>query len=342
MIRAEIAALSKAGVPQRESCAAIGIDARTLQRWERRGADGVDGRGKQARRTASGHQLSPAEEAELLATLNSEPYRDLPPEAVVALLADQGRYLASASTMYRLLRRQKQLAHRTATRPPVRRAKPREARATAPNQVWSWDITYLKTDIRGLFLRLYVVMDVFSRKIVGWAVHHEETSEHAAALLAEIVAREGVRAGCILHSDNGAPMKGATMIATLERLGVLPSFSRARVSNDNPYSEALFRTLKYCPQYPADGVFVDLAAAEAWTTAFVRWYNETHRHSGIKYVTPSQRHAGLDTAILAARANVYAAARAENPLRWTTVTRDWSPITEIRLNPDADPEMSAA
>lgn len=339
MIRGQLELAVSAGATQEAACAAIGLDPRTVQRWAGR-ADGD--RRAAAQKKAPAHQLTKAEAVEVLRTLNTPEFRDLPPNVVVAILADHDVYLASPSTMYRLLRVAGQLAHRTTAKPPTKRHKPAEACASAPNQVWSWDITYLSTTVRGVFLRLYVVLDVFSRKIVGWSVHAEETADHAARLLAKIVAAEGARPGLVLHSDNGAPMKGCTMLAMLEQLGVVPSFSRPRVSNDNPYSEATFRTLKHCPQYPADGVFADLAAAEAWTAAFVDWYNGVHRHSGIKFVTPNERHAGLDTALLARRAEVFAAAKLKNPRRWTGDIRDWSPITEVRLNPDADPAKPAA
>ena len=185
-----------------------------------------------------------------------------------------------------------------------------------------------------MFFYRYLIVDIWSRKIVGARVHTTESAEHAAALgIASCHA-----AGCdttrlVLHADNGGPMKGATMVATLERLGVLPSFSRPGVSNDNPFSEALFRTLKYCPAFPTQP-FADLAAAAAWVDAFVQWYNHDHQHSAIRFVTPEERHTGRDVALLAARHVVYTAARERTPARWSGATRDWSPITTVRLNPE--------
>jgi transposase InsO family protein len=331
VIRGAVHEAVAAGASRAAACAALGLDRRTLQRW-RRGADGD--RRKGPKRPPS-NRLTATDAAKVLRTLNLPEFRDLSPHVVVALLADQGIYLASEATMYRLLRAAKQLAHRTGARPAVRRAKPREACATAPNQVWSWDISYLPTPVRGQFFRLYMVLDVFSRKIVGAAVHAEESGELAARLMAATVAAERAAPGLVLHSDNGAPMKAETMLAMLQRLGVAASFSRPSVSNDNAYSEAAFRTAKYCPMYPADGVFESLEAAAAWTADFVRWYNEKHRHSGIKFVTPAERHDGRDVAILAKRAAVYAAAKVRNPARWAGDTRDWSRIDTVRLNPDA-------
>ena len=195
---------------------------------------------------------------------------------------------------------------------------------------------YLKTPVRGVFEYLYLMLDVWSRKIVGWAVHPEESAEQAAALfVATCRAQQIDPTGIVLHADNGGPMKGATMVATLERLGVLASFSRPSVSNDNAYSEALFRTMKYRPAFPTHP-FVDLAAAQAWVAAFVRWYNTEHLHSAIRFVTPDDRHAGRDTALLTARRAVYARARRRTPARWSGTIRNWAPINAVRLNPEHD------
>lgn len=187
--------------------------------------------------------------------------------------------------------------------------------------------------MRGTFWYLYLIVDIWSRKIVGWRVETTESSAHAATLF-DATCADLTRdpAGIVLHADNGGPMKGATMLATLERLGVLASFSRPGVSNDNPFSEAMFRTVKYRPDFPRDG-FADLAAAVAWVAAFVAWYNDVHRHSAIRFVTPAQRHAGQDLALLAQRDVVYAAAKARHPARWSGPTRDWSPVATVWLNP---------
>lgn len=212
-----------------------------------------------------------------------------------------------------MLREADQLRHRGKAQAPRHVAKPKGCLASGPSQVWSWDITYLATPVAGLFYRLYLVMDIYSRKIVGWEIHERETAEQAALLIKKACWAEGVAAhGLVLHSDNGAPMKGDTMLATLQRLGIMPSFSRPSVSNDNPYSESLFGTLKYTPSYPSQA-FASLDAARGWVNDFVRWYNHEHRHSGIRFVTPVQRHLGLDKAILAARKGVYEAAKQKQP-----------------------------
>jgi transposase InsO family protein len=214
--------------------------------------------------------------------------------------------------------------------------------ATAPNQVWSWDITYLRSPVRGAFYYLYLVEDVWSRKVVGWAVHDREAHELAAQLIARTCREESIDAGSlVLHSDNGGPMKGATMLATLQRLGVVPSFSRPGVSDDNPFSEALFRTLKYRPGFPSKP-FASLAVAQAWVAAFVRWYNTEHLHSAIRFVAPEDRHTGRDVAQLANRDAVYQQARVRFPERWSGATRNWSRITSVILHPEADRRRAAA
>ena len=178
------------------------------------------------------------------------------------------------------------------------------------------------------------MLDIYSRKIVGWQVHSEELSALAAELMTDICQREGIeRDQVTLHSDNGSPMKGATMLATLQELGVMPSFSRPCVSNDNPYSESLFRTLKYRPEYPEKSL-TDLMVARRWVAGFVQWYNHKHCHSGIKFVTPAQRHSGEDIEILANRKAVYQQAKSQNPERWTGKIRNWDQIKEVYLNPE--------
>ena len=250
-------------------------------------------------------------------------------------------YLASESTIYRVLRAEDLLTRRGRVKAPVVRHVAAQI-AHGPNQVWSWDITYLPTTVRGRFLFVYLILDVWSRKIVAAHVYDTECATHAATLFERTCHRATLDPrGLVLHADNGGPMKGSTMVATLERLGVLPSFSRPRVSNDNPLSEALFRTLKYCPMYPARP-FGDLDAANTWVTAFVQWYNHVHQHSAIRFVTPEDRHTGRELAILAARQRVYEAARAQHPARWRGATRNWTPVTTIRLNPAKEDLLAQA
>lgn len=285
----------------------------------------------QARRPVNA--LSAAEREEILRVCNMPAYRSLPPSQIVPRLADEGRYIASESSFYRVLRHADQVNRRGPAKAPCQAVRPQGFCARAPNQTWSWDITFLASSVRGQFYRLYMIEDIFSRKIVGWEVHTEERAEHASTLISKACLAEGVRRGQLaLHADNGSPMKGATMLATLQRLGIVPSFSRPAVSDDNPYSESLFRTLKYSPAYPRRP-FDSLDAARRWVHEFVTWYNHEHRHSAIQFVTPAQRHAGLDHELLRRRQALYAEAKARHPERWSGPTRNWERTGEVWLNP---------
>jgi transposase InsO family protein len=321
-----------AGARQAQAREVLGLSERTLQRWQTGETVHCDQR--PTRDYQPPHKLTEIERAEVLSIANSDEFGHLPPSQIVPRLADQGRYMASESTFYRILRAEQQLAHRRSERPAQSRTKPRAVCATAPNQLYSWDITYLPSAIRGQFFYLYLFMDIFSRKIVGWQVYEEESSALAGDVLRDLCQREGIQSKqLILHSDNGSPMKGATMLATLQQLGVMPSLSRPAVSNDNPYSESLFKTLKYRPNYPLKP-FVTVTDARDWVTSLVEWYNHEHRHSAIRFVTPAQRHEGLDEKLLLKRKALYEAACAQNPRRWTGTTRNWQRVQAVHLNPD--------
>ena len=206
------------------------------------------------------------------------------------------------------------------------------------------DPAYLPTQVLGQWFYLYLILDLYSRKIVGFTVEARDDSDHAALLVKRTALAEGIHALAdkpVLHGDNGATLKATTVLAMLHWLGVKPSYSRPRVSDDNAFAESLFRTAKYRPEFPANG-FAMLDEARAWGAGFVRWYNTEHRHSGIRYVTPAQRHAGEDDAILAARHALYQAAREANPARWSRQTRNWSPVGPVTLNPERDSLASAA
>jgi putative transposase len=327
-----IAEATAAGARQDQACAVLGLSPRTLQRWQAGETLTEDRRSQRQYRPT--HALTDAERDAVLAVANSDEFADLPPSQIVPCLADQGIYLASESTFYRILKAAKQLKHRRSERPSQPRTQPKALSATAPNQLYSWDITYLPTAIKGRFYYLYLFLDLFSRQIVGWQVFEEESSQWAGELLRDIVRCEGLQPNqVILHSDNGSPMKGAAMVATMQRLGIMPSFSRPAVSNDNPYSESLFKTLKYRPEYPLKP-FADVLEARQWVTGLVQWYNHEHRHSAIGFVTPAQRHAGLDQALLAQRKALYEQARAQNPRRWSNDTRNWNRIHTVHLNPE--------
>lgn len=224
------------------------------------------------------------------------------------------------------------LKHRQSSKPATHK-KPNEHAAKGPCQVWSWDITYLHSPVRGMFFYLYMIVDVWSRKIIAATVFDMESMEFSAMLIANACSTHNVKPdSLVLHSDNGGPMKGSTMLVTLQSLGVVPSFSRPMVSDDNPYSEALFRTMKYRPCYPSKP-FENLADAQVWVDEFTSWYNTRHLHSAIRFVSPDDRHYGREHSILAKRQDIYNQARLLHPNRWAKKTRNWNPILLVRLNP---------
>lgn len=318
-----------AGARLCKACALVGISVRTTERW-RLDIDGDDKRAGPL--TAPLHKLTEAERKAVLDVANSPEFRDKSPRQIVPTLADRGQYIASESTFYRVLHEEGQMQHRDRARPRTS-TKPKEHIAKGPNQVWCWDITYLRSSVRGTFFYLYLIVDIYSRKIVSWWVAAEESMDTAALLIERATREQSVPVGTlVLHADNGGPMKGSTMLATLHKLGVLASFSRPRVSDDNPYAEALFRTLKYRPGYPRKP-FESIDGARAWVAGFVAWYNAEHLHSAIRYVAPNTRHARRDAELLAGRHRVYTMARTRTPGRWTRHTRNWTPIGAVALNP---------
>lgn len=330
--RAEILALvlegEAQGLTQFDSCETVGVGQRTLQRW-RLHPELEDGR--QGPKNTSGNQLSEAEKAKIINIAISPEFRNKSPHQIVPILADRGEFIASESSFYRVMKSEKVLVHRGLSAPKkMHRPKPFEA--VKPNEVYSWDITYLLSSVRGQYFYLYMFIDIFSRKIVGWRVHTRESSELSSSLLTEICFKENINPDQLaLHADNGGPMKGATMLVTMQKLGVVPSFSRPSVSDDNPFSESLFKTLKYCPQYPTKP-FESCFAASLWVEEFVSWYNNEHLHSGISFVTPSARHDGDDVAILEKRKLIYAEAKEKNPNRWSGKIRNWNRIETVKLN----------
>lgn len=322
-----------AGAPRPRACAELGVSVRTVQRWRTGGTEPVADRRPTARRPPPRNRLSPEERAQVLALCHEPAHASLPPSQLVPRLADQGQYVASEATVYRMLRDAAEQHHRGRSRRPQRGSRPITHRAGGPCEVWSWDITWLPGPAQGLFYYLYLILDIYSRKIVGWEVYEAETAEHAARVIERAVWAEGcAHQPLVLHADNGSPMKAATLQTTLERLGIEPSYSRPRVSNDNPFSEAVFRTCKYHPTYP-EGGFASLEAARQWVLAFVRWYNTEHRHRSIQFVTPAERHAGEDRRILANRRTVYEQARQRHPERWSREIRAWRPVETVWLNP---------
>jgi len=334
----DICIAQKAGARLRLACEMVGIDVRTLQRWKaKEGLIKGDGRPSAVRPTPE-HALSPEERAELLRVANEPRFADVPPARIVPMLADEGVYLASESSFARVLREQGQSSHRGRAKAPRATRPPTTHIATAPRQVWCWDMTFLPALVLGRWFHLYLILDLYSRKIVGWEVHDTDDSNHAAHLVRRTALSEGIVTLAekpVLHGDNGSTLKATTVLAMLNWLGINPSYSRPRVSDDNPYAESLFRTAKYRPEFPSSG-FESLDAARAWGADFVRWYNLDHKHSGIRYVSPDQRHTGADRAILEARHALYLEARQRHPARWSRNTRNWSPIQAVTLNPERD------
>jgi len=340
-----IAEANQNGARLVRACEEFKISRKTYGRWQKqlRTEHHLHDKRTLARSPSiAGQALTEEEEQAILTVCNSSEYTSLPPGQVVPRLADNGIYIASESSFYRVLKKHKQNNRRGRVSPPKNRSKPDEVIATKPNTCWSWDITFLKSNIAGLFYKLYMILDVFSKKITGWEVHHNESAAHASVLVEKACQRENIqRNELILHADNGSPMKGATLLATLEKLGIAPSYSRPSVSNDNPYSESLFKTLKYSPKFP-EKPFESIEQARQWVYDFVQWYNGQHRHSAIKYVTPNERHTQQDERILQHRNTVYKAAQRRHPNRWSGATRDWSRVDSVALNPDKDGDKKRA
>lgn len=289
--------------------------------------------------------LETAETQAILETLHSERFMDQSPYEVYATLLDEGRYFCSIRTMYRILARHGEVKER---REQVRRThyqKP-ELLATAPNQVWSWDITKLMGPAKWTYFYLYVIMDIFSRYVVGWMVAHRELAILAERLIGETCEKQGIVPNQLtLHADRGSSMKSKSVAFLLSDLGIAKTHSRPHVSNDNPYSEAQFKTLKYCPEFPER--FGSIEDARAFCQPFFRWYNEEHRHTGIALLTPAQVHHGKAGEILRQRALVLQAAYKQYAHRfkgkfpkpmplpeaaWINGPENISPVSEINMN----------
>jgi len=326
-----------AGARLKRACEEACISLRTYKRWYQAGVVQADQR-PLCDRPAPANKLTPEERKMILTTCNLVEHANLPPSQIVPSLLDKGIYYASESSFYRILKQADQLNHRGRTRQPKKHHKPTSFKASAANQLWSWDITYLASPVKGQYYYLYLFEDIYSRKIVGYEIHEKECGELASQLLQRCMLKEqcfNMADSLVLHSDNGAPMKSFTLKAKMEELGIISSYSRPRVSNDNPYSEALFKTLKYRGNWPSNG-FLSLEDARDWVQHFVDWYNHDHKHSQINYMTPADRHKGLDEEILSARKAVLEKARQANPRRWTGSVRNCEPVGAVMLNPDID------
>lgn len=325
------------GARLKQACTVLNITDRTYQRRTEMGTVKIDQRPLISRPTPA-NKISEEERKEIMEILTSSDFTDLPPSQIVPKLADQGIYIASESTFNRILRDEKNNAHRSRSKQPTKKQAPTHI-AIAPNEVWTWDITWLNGAVKGKYYKLYLILDMFSRMLVGYELWEEESSAHAEDLVKKSTLAQGIAGRLlVLYSDNGSPMKAATFLATLEKLGVQHSFSRPRVSNDNPYSESLFKTLKYRPTYQFNG-FQSLMNAREWVAEFVNWYNTEHLHSSIQFITPYQRHYGRDVEIMAKRTEIYKLARARNPERWVGEIRNWSLPNYVSLNPMKQSEI---
>jgi putative transposase len=311
-----------------KACELIGISVRTFQRW--RDGSMVDRRKGSLKRVV--RKLSQKDRAAIIKAVNEKAYRDLSPHQIVPLLLEENRYLASSRTFYRVLKEHKQLAHRNNARVARRRNKPPTRRAEKSNTVYCWDITWLPRNIGGLFYYAYIVIDLYDRSIVGWSVHDTESEIHARDLFERITLGRQIRFE-YLHSDNGHPMKGVTLTGLLQKLNIKASYNRPRQSNDNPYIEAFFRTLKYYPSYP--GRFHNINQAREWIMNFVNWYNTKHRHSSIDYVTPAQMRSGEAKTIFQKRNETMREAKQQHPERWgSRKLKLWGDLKTVVLNPE--------
>jgi putative transposase len=314
------------GARKSKACEILGIDIKTLNRWD---VESVIDRRKGANKKIP-RKLSDKERQAVAEIACVQKYKDLTPYEIVADLAENGVYYASERSFYRILNEFDLLHHRSDSKPAEHKAEIEKLVATGSNQIWSWDITWLQTEVRGLFYFAYVVKDIWDKRIVGWEIHDHESDEIAAEMFKRLKIRHNMKS-IILRSDNGNPMKGATMLATLNDLGVIPSYSRPRVSNDNPFIESLFKTLKYTAGYP--GRFKSIEHARIWMADFVNWYNTKHRHSAIGYVTPQQRFSGEYKEIFKKRNETLAMAKKRNPERWGKRQRVWCCNANVYLHP---------
>ena len=312
-----------------KACEVLEISTRTYYRWR----NDTSGDKRKGAEKEVPRKLTPEEEQEIIDVSCEKRICDCAPYQIVAILLDEGRYIASTSSYYRILKSKDLLHHRKKGRSNKKKATPPELVSTGPNQVYSWDITWLKTDVNGIFFFAYMIIDVWSRKLVGWEIHTKESADISSNMFKRLSRKLKLK-GVKLHSDNGHPMRGSTMIQTLYNLGILPSFSRPRISNDNPFSESFFKTVKYTAGFPS--YFKDLEHARIWMANFVNWYNTEHRHSGIGLITPEQRHSGEGSKIMGKRNVVMSKAYALKPERWSSKPVFWEQSEEVYLNPSAE------
>lgn len=302
----------------KRACEIVEISYHTYRRWS---SGNVCDRRKGASKKVP-RKFSEEEKEILYQTANKEEYRDMTPGQIVPSLLEKGLYFGSERTLYRVLREKNALLHRSESRKPQRRYKPAELIAISSDEVYTWDITWLRTDVKGVFLFAYVVIDIFSRLIVGWCIEDCESPDYARNLYERIISNRKVKPKFV-HADNGGPMKGVSLVSFLQGMDIGLSYSRPRVSDDNPFIESFFKTTKYSARYP--GHFVNIASARKWFADFIDFYNTKHLHSGIGYVTPFQKHSGQDIAIFEKRQKTLNKAAKLHPNRFVNGPRKMTP-----------------
>ena len=314
-------------VPLSAACDALAVSRASLYRARRPRAASQNVR----RRAPNPRRLDDVERQRLLDTMHLPEFADQPPTEVYASLLGRGIYLASIRTMYRVLAAAGETSERRNQRAPHAYAKP-SLTATAPNQVWTWDITKLATTRKGVFLMAYVIIDLFSRYVVGWMLAPKECKHLAAQLFAETIARHGIEPGLQVHMDRGSPMKSDTLAQLLASLGASRSFSRPRVSDDNAFSEAQFKTMKYQPDYP--GRFDGELHGRAWLQDFFGWHNDDHHHSSLALFTPADVFYGRVATVAATRQAALDVAYAAHPERFPHgAPRVALPPAAVHINP---------
>lgn len=309
-------------------CKYLEISARTIQRWKK---DGLKDNRKGAEKSVP-KKLSKEEELAIYSLCCSNEYKEMNPREVFNSLLDKGLYYASESTFYRILKKYNALAHRSESKKGTSRNKSQELKAYRKNQVWMWDITWLKSPVTGIWYYAYVIEDLYDRSIVAWMIFENESDGHSRELFDYACRKENAHPDFV-HSDNGNPMKGVTLVALYYQLGIVPSFSRPRVSDDNPFIESFFKTLKYKCGYPHH--FENIEHARKWFADFIHWYNFEHKHSGLQFITPMQKRQGKHFRLFANRNEVIRKAREKNPLRWSSDKLHQYKTSEFEiLNPE--------
>lgn len=308
------------------ACRALDVNRASYYRWQKPAAVAKP-------RPSPTRKLSEVERAHVLELLDSERFMDKAPRQVYAELLDENRYVCSVRTMYRILAEHGQVRERRNQRRHPAYVKP-ELVARRPNQVWSWDITKVPGPVRGAYYCLYVALDIFSRYIVGWTVASTESAPIARAMLADAFARHGIHPGqLVCHADRGTPMVAKSTALLYADLGVMASYSRPRVSDDNPYSEAAFKTFKYRPELPER--FGSVEDARSNFAALFDWYNNRHYHTGIALLTPADLHTGRAERVIQARQRVLDGAFAQHPERFARAPAHPKPPAASWINPPA-------